>query len=126
MRALEPVVVDGIWSAVAALLPAPDRSHPLGCHRPVVMGLDLRCLQCGVTTSIAIEDLLPRESSGSEGAGDEGAGVALVDAAAIARTCASGGSFAEDAPGRCRCRSADVTATRVALIDEPATSSPKA
>jgi transposase len=36
MRALEPEVVDAIWAAVEAQLPAPDRSHPLGCHRPRV------------------------------------------------------------------------------------------
>lgn len=36
LRALEPEVVDVIWSAVEPLLPAPDRSHPLGCHRPRV------------------------------------------------------------------------------------------
>jgi transposase len=34
MRALEPEVVDAIWSAVEPLLPAPEQSHPLGCHRP--------------------------------------------------------------------------------------------
>ncbi len=34
MRALEPEVVDAVWAAVKPLLPAPDRSHPLGCHRP--------------------------------------------------------------------------------------------
>jgi transposase len=36
MRALEPAVVDAVWVAVEALLPPPDRSHPLGCHRPRV------------------------------------------------------------------------------------------
>lgn len=36
MRALEPEVVDVIWAAVEPLLPLPDRSHPLGCHRPRV------------------------------------------------------------------------------------------
>lgn len=36
MRALEPEVVDVIWRTVEPLLPAPDRSHPLGCHRPRV------------------------------------------------------------------------------------------
>lgn len=36
MRALEPEVVDAIWAAVEPLLPPPDRSHPLGCHRPRV------------------------------------------------------------------------------------------
>jgi len=36
MRALEPEVVDAIWKAVEPLLPPPDRSHPLGCHRPRV------------------------------------------------------------------------------------------
>jgi transposase len=34
MRALEPEVVDAVWAAVEPLLPPPDRSHPLGCHRP--------------------------------------------------------------------------------------------
>jgi transposase len=33
MRALETEVVDAVWAAVKPLLPAPDRSHPLGCHR---------------------------------------------------------------------------------------------
>ena len=37
MRALDPVVVDAVWSAVEALLPPPPRDdHPLGCHRPRV------------------------------------------------------------------------------------------
>jgi transposase len=36
MRALEPEVIDVIWAAVEPLLPAPDCSHPLGCHRPRV------------------------------------------------------------------------------------------
>ena len=34
MRALDPEVVDAIWAAIAPLLPAPDDSHPLGCHNP--------------------------------------------------------------------------------------------
>ena len=36
MRALETEVVDAVWAAVEPLLPPPDRSHPLGCHRPRV------------------------------------------------------------------------------------------
>jgi len=36
MRALEPEVVDAVWAGVEPLLPTPDRSHPLGCHRPRV------------------------------------------------------------------------------------------
>lgn len=37
MRALDPEVVDAVWSAVEALLPLPPRDdHPLGCHRPKV------------------------------------------------------------------------------------------
>jgi transposase len=36
MRALEAEVVDAVWAAVEPLLPAPDRSHPLGYHRPRV------------------------------------------------------------------------------------------
>jgi transposase len=36
LRALQPEVVDAIWTAVAPLLPPPDQSHPLGCHRPRV------------------------------------------------------------------------------------------
>jgi transposase len=34
MRALDPEVFDAVWAAVEPLLPPPDRSHPLGCHRP--------------------------------------------------------------------------------------------
>jgi transposase len=34
MRALDPEVVDAVWAAVEALLPAaPVDEHPLGCHR---------------------------------------------------------------------------------------------
>jgi transposase len=33
MRALEPEVVEVLWAAFEPLLPPPDRSHPLGCHR---------------------------------------------------------------------------------------------
>ena len=36
MRALEPEVVNVLWQSIEPLLPAPDRSHPLGCHRPRV------------------------------------------------------------------------------------------
>lgn len=34
MRALEREVVDVLWQSFEPLLPPPDRSHPLGCHRP--------------------------------------------------------------------------------------------
>jgi transposase len=33
MRALDPEVVDAAWAAIEDLIPAPSRSHPLGCHR---------------------------------------------------------------------------------------------
>jgi transposase len=34
MRALDPAVGDAVWAAIAPLIPPPDRTHPLGCHRP--------------------------------------------------------------------------------------------
>ena len=34
MRALDPEVVDAVWSAIEALVPVPVDTHPLGCHRP--------------------------------------------------------------------------------------------
>ena len=34
MRALEAEMVEVLWAAFEPLLPLPDRSHPLGCHRP--------------------------------------------------------------------------------------------
>ena len=34
MRALDPEVGDTVWAAIAPLVPPPDRTHPLGCHRP--------------------------------------------------------------------------------------------
>lgn len=34
MRALDPEVKDTIWTAIEALLPVAEDSHPLGCHRP--------------------------------------------------------------------------------------------
>ena len=33
MRALEPEVFDAVWAAVEPLIPAPRKTHPLGCHR---------------------------------------------------------------------------------------------
>lgn len=36
MRALEREVVDTLWEIVEPLLPPPERTHPLGCHRPRV------------------------------------------------------------------------------------------
>lgn len=45
MRALEAEVfdADAVWEAVQPLLPPPDRSHPLGCHRPRIS--DRLCLR---------------------------------------------------------------------------------
>lgn len=36
MRALEPEVVDTVWTAIEGLIPRPPDHHPLGCHRPRV------------------------------------------------------------------------------------------
>lgn len=36
MRALDPEVGDVVWAAIKGLIPAPPRTHPLGCHRPRV------------------------------------------------------------------------------------------
>jgi transposase len=33
MRALDPEVLTAIWAAIEALVPVPDDTHPLGCHR---------------------------------------------------------------------------------------------
>jgi transposase len=33
MRAMDADVFDAVWAAVKALIPAPPRTHPLGCHR---------------------------------------------------------------------------------------------
>ncbi len=33
-RAMDPEVIDAIWSAIEPLLPPADDSHPLGCHNP--------------------------------------------------------------------------------------------
>jgi transposase len=34
MRALDPEVVDTVWTAIEPLVPVPVECHPLGCHRP--------------------------------------------------------------------------------------------
>lgn len=36
MRALESEVVDVLFATIEPLLPPPDDTHPLGCHRPRV------------------------------------------------------------------------------------------
>ena len=40
MRALDPEVKDTIWEAIEALVPVPEDTHPLGCHRRRVAGRD--------------------------------------------------------------------------------------
>ncbi len=42
MRALRPKVVHLLWDRMRELLPQPEDSHPLGCHRP--RASDLLCL----------------------------------------------------------------------------------
>jgi transposase len=34
MRALDPEVGDAVWTAIEALIPVLENTHPLGCHRP--------------------------------------------------------------------------------------------
>ena len=34
MRSLDPEVGDAVWSAIEALVPVREDTHPLGCHRP--------------------------------------------------------------------------------------------
>lgn len=46
MRALDREVIDVLWAAIEPLLPPPDRSHPLGCHRRRVS--DRLCLRAFV------------------------------------------------------------------------------
>lgn len=36
MRALEPEMVDAVWTAIEGLIPPLRDDHPLGCHRPRV------------------------------------------------------------------------------------------
>ena len=43
VRALDPDVFDAVWAAVEPLLPPPEHSHPLGCHRPRIS--DRGCLR---------------------------------------------------------------------------------
>ncbi len=67
MRALEPEVVDAIWAAVEPLLPPPDQSHPLGCHRPRISNrLCLRGLFIRLVTGsswVDIEAILDHQVS---------------------------------------------------------------
>ena len=43
VRALDPDVFDAVWAAVEPLLPPPEHSHPLGCHRSRIS--DRGCLR---------------------------------------------------------------------------------
>ena len=67
MRALDPEVFDAVWAAVEPLLPTPDRSHPLGCHRPRISDrLCLRGLFIRLVTGsswVDIEAILDRQVS---------------------------------------------------------------
>jgi transposase len=67
MRALEREVVDVLWQTFEPLLPPPDRSHPLGCHRPRVSNrLVFRGLLIRLVTGaswVDIEAILDHEVS---------------------------------------------------------------
>jgi transposase len=67
MRALETEVVNVLFEAVEPLLPAPDASHPLGCHRPRICDrVCLRGLLIRLVTGAAwvdIEALMDRQVS---------------------------------------------------------------
>ena len=58
MRAFKPEVFDAVWEAVRALLPARDRSHPLGCHRPRIGDeVCFRGLMIGLVTGASWVDV---------------------------------------------------------------------
>jgi len=48
MRALEPDVFDAVWAAVEPLLPAPTKTHPLGCHRRRIVAPFASASKCRV------------------------------------------------------------------------------
>jgi len=51
MRALDPEVVNAVWTAVEGLIPEPVDGHPLGCHRPRVP--DRTCFE-GILIRLAL------------------------------------------------------------------------
>jgi transposase len=67
MRALEPEVVDALWATIEPLLPIPDDTHPLGCHRQRVPDqLCFRGILIRLVTGaswVDIEAILDREVS---------------------------------------------------------------
>ena len=67
MLAMEPRVVDAVWSAVEGHLPArPPDTHPLGCHRPRITDRD--CFE-GILTRLVTGcswDVAARLSKASE------------------------------------------------------------
>lgn len=67
MLAMEPRVVDAVWSAVEGHLPTrPPDTHPLGCHRPRITDRD--CFQ-GILTRLVTGcswDVAARLSTASE------------------------------------------------------------
>jgi hypothetical protein len=67
MRALEPEVVDAVWSAIEPLIPPAPESHPLGCHRPRVSdrlcswGILVRLVT--VCSGVSVQAILDRQVS---------------------------------------------------------------
>jgi len=57
-RALDSEVFDAIWATIEPILPPPDQSHPLGCHRPRASDqLCLRGLLIRLTTGSSWVDI---------------------------------------------------------------------
>ena len=51
MRALDPEVVDAVFTAIEPLLPVPVDDHPLGCHNPRID--DRTCFE-GILTRLVV------------------------------------------------------------------------
>lgn len=72
---------------------------------PFFAGFSPRCIQCGATTFIALDDL-----------GEDGWNLARDRIPELAGRCECGGTFNETAPIRCPyCRSTNVTTTHNGL-----------
>lgn len=84
----------------------------------VMMGFNLRCDQCGVTTFVALQDLYAGDPPGIEPATDEAWRLRYKRLPALAGLCPCGGTYREDAPLRClKCRSTEVTTVATGMID---------
>jgi hypothetical protein len=85
---------------------------------PVMMGFNPRCVRCGTTTFVSVEDLCAADPPELDPTSVDAWRLREARLPDVAGTCECGGTFDNEAPLRClACRSTDITSVMTGLAD---------